>query len=151
HLVEMVKGKERPLPPTKFYVPGSILQMAVDNTDPLAYGLDTRVDVMFDEDPVMQLAPNATLEGVRPVAWFDSATPLRSGWAWGQQYLDGGTEAVEATVGKGRLLLIGPEITFRGQPHGTFKFLFNGVYYSTAEPVGGGGATAAAGRAHDRK
>jgi Zinc carboxypeptidase len=150
HLVEMVKDKERPLPPTKFYVPGSLLQIAVDNTDPLAYGMDTHVDVMFDEDPVMQLAPNATLEGVRPVAWFDSATPLRSGWAWGQQYLDGGTEAVEATLGKGRLLLLGPEITFRGQPHGTFKFMFNGVYYSTAEPVGGDSMTAA-GRAQHRK
>jgi hypothetical protein len=34
----------------------------------------------------------------------------------------------EAQVGKGKLYLFGPEITFRGQPHGTFKFLFNGIY-----------------------
>jgi hypothetical protein len=26
--------------------------------------------------------------------------------------------------------MFGPEITFRGQPHGTFKFLFNGLYLS---------------------
>ena len=38
--------------------------------------------------------------------------------------------AVEADVGRGKLLLFGPEITFRAQPHGTFKFLFNGVYRS---------------------
>jgi hypothetical protein len=25
-------------------------------------------------------------------------------------------------------MLFGPEITFRAQPHGTFKFLFNGIY-----------------------
>jgi len=31
-------------------------------------------------------------------------------------------------VGKGQLFLFGPELTFRGQPHGTFKFLFNGIY-----------------------
>ena len=60
--------------------------------------------------------------------WFDSATPLRSGWAWGQNYLEGGTTAFEATVGQGRVLAFGPEITFRAQPHGTFKFLFNGIY-----------------------
>jgi hypothetical protein len=73
------------------------------------------------------------------VAWFASKETLRSGWAWGQHYLEGGTAAVEATLGKGRLLLLGPEITFRGQPHGTFKFLFNGLYYSTAEGNGASG------------
>lgn len=146
HLVEMIDGTDRPLPATKFYIPGSILSVAVDNTDPLAYGMERRVDVFFNDNPVLDLAPNASLEGVRPVAWFDRAEPLRSGWAWGQQYLQGGTAAVEAPVGKGRLLLVGPEITFRGQPHGTFKFLFNGVYYSTAAPAGGGGRATQAGR-----
>ena len=38
----------------------------------------------------------------------------------------------EAHVGKGKLFLFGPEITFRAQPHGTFKFLFNGIYYGPA-------------------
>ena len=67
-------------------------------------------------------------------AWFDSKTALRSGWAWGQHYLDGGTAAVEAKVGKGHVFLFGPEITFRAQPHGTFKFLFNSIFYGTATP-----------------
>lgn len=39
----------------------------------------------------------------------------------------------KADVGKGKLFLFGPEITVRGQPHGTFKFLFNGIYYGTAQ------------------
>ena len=30
----------------------------------------------------------------------------------------------------GRVVLFGPEIVWRGQPHGTFKFLFNGIYYA---------------------
>ena len=38
---------------------------------------------------------------------------------------------VEANYGKGKVYLFGPEITFRGQPHGTFKFLFNGIYAPT--------------------
>ena len=63
-----------------------------------------------------------------PVAWFPTATPLRSGWAWGQHYLEGGVAVAEAKIGEGRLMLFGPEITFRAQPHGTFKFLFNGIY-----------------------
>jgi hypothetical protein len=84
--------------------------------------------VFFNNSPVFRLAPNAASRGVRPVLWFDSDKPLRSGWAWGQNYLEGGTAAFEATVGQGKVFAFGPEITFRAQPHGTFKFLFNGIY-----------------------
>ena len=139
HLVEMgPNGQERPLPREKYYIPGSILRVAVDNTNPLAFGMPPQVDVMFDNSPVLHLAPDAALRGVRPVAWFDSKEPLRSGWAWGQHYLQDGVAGLEATLGKGRVFLVGPEITFRYQPHGTFKFLFNGIYYGTATPTGSG-------------
>jgi hypothetical protein len=129
YLVERTpNGAERPLPGEKFYVPGSILQVAVDGGSPVAAGLPKSLDVFFDASPVFRLGPDAALRGVRPVAWFDSPHPLRSGWAWGQNYLDGGVAIAEANVGKGKLYLFGPEILFRGQPHGTFKFFFNGIY-----------------------
>ena len=38
-------------------------------------------------------------------------------------------------MGQGRVFAFGPEITFRAQPHGTFKFLFNGIYYGGAETM----------------
>ena len=60
------------------------------------------------------------------------STPLRSGWAWGQHYLDGGVAVVDAPLGRGRVLLFGPEMNFREQSHGTFKFLFNAIYYPKA-------------------
>ena len=125
-------GAQRPLPREKYYVPGSILRVAVDGASPLAYGMADHVDVFFSNSPVFTLLPDASRKGVRPVAWFDSAEPLRSGWAWGQSYLQAGVIAVDASVGKGRVVLLGPEVTFRAQPHGTFKFLFNGVYYGSA-------------------
>src|SRR5262249_45566690 len=98
-------------------------------------GMDERAMVFFDHSPAFRLQPEAALKGLKAVAWFDSATPLRSGWAWGQQYLDQAVEVVDAPVGKGHLVLFGPEITWRAQPHGTFKFLFNGIYYGGAEPA----------------
>jgi len=128
-------GSERALPREKLFIPGSILQARVDNTNPLAYGVGERVDFFFDNSPVFRLKPEAALAGVKPVAWFENDKPLRSGWAWGQKYLQDGVAVIDAPVGKGRLLLLGPEITFRAQPHGTFKFLFNGIYYHSAEPV----------------
>ena len=129
HLVERSSdGRTQPLPVEKYYVPGSILRLTVDPSAPLAHGISNPVDTFFDNSPVFKLDPDATLKGVRPVAWFNSATPLRSGWAFGQGYLEGGVQIVEATVGKGTLFLFAPEITFRAQPAGTFKFLFNGIY-----------------------
>jgi hypothetical protein len=132
HLVVRGPGQpDRTLTGEEYYVPGSILNVAVDNTDPVAAGFDKHLDVFFDNSPVFRLSPDAALKGTRAVAWFDSATPLRSGWAWGQNYLEGGAAIVESSVGKGKVYLFGPEITFRGQPHGTFKFLFNGIYAPT--------------------
>ena len=137
HLVERSPdGTSRQLPSEKFYVPGSVLRVAVDNTSPIAHGITSELDVFYDNSPVFRLEPEATLRGVRPVAWFDSPNPLRSGWAYGQGYLQGGVAVVDASVGKGKLFLFGPEITFRAQPHGTFKFLFNGIYYGTSVPSG---------------
>ena len=113
-------------------MPGSILRVAVDNTNPLAHGLEDQLDVFFDNSDTFQLEPNAVLEGVRPVAWFANRAPLRSGWAWGQFYLDGGVAVVDATVGKGKLYMYGPEVLFRSQPHGTFKLVFNGIYWGAS-------------------
>ena len=132
-LVERVAGgAERPLPNEKFYIPGTILEARVDNTNPLAYGMDDHAMIFFDHSPAFRLEPEASLHGVKPVAWFDNAQPLRSGWAWGQQYLDQAVEIVDAPLGKGHVVLFGPEITWRAQPHGTFKFLFNGIYFGSA-------------------
>jgi hypothetical protein len=128
-------GTEKPLPGEKYFIPGSVLQTRVDNSDPLAYGLGERVDVFFNNSPVFALKPDAPLSGVKPVAWFETKSPLRSGWAWGQHYLEGGVAVISAAVGKGKLFLFGPEITFRAQPHGTFKFLFNGIFAAKVEDV----------------
>jgi hypothetical protein len=133
-LVETVNGAPKRLSSEKFYVPGSVLQASVDVSLPLAYGLPEKVDLFYRNNPVFRLLPDATLKGVKPVAWFE-ANPLRSGWAWGETYLNGTVAAVEAKVGQGKAYLFGPEITFRGQPHGSFKFLFNAVALSGAEDV----------------
>lgn len=135
-LVEKLEdGTEKRLTRERYYVPGSVLRVKVDGSSPLAYGMSELTDVYFNNSPVFSLHPDAVAKGVRPVAWFDDPSPLRSGWAWGQYFLDKAVAVIEAQVGKGKLFLFGPEIIFRGQPHGTFKFLFNGIYYGAAEEV----------------
>ncbi len=126
-------GRDRALPREKFYIPGSLLKTNIDNTNPLAYGMPEQVDVFFDNSPVFRMEPNAELKKTSAVAWFSGPAPLDSGWAWGQQYLDGGTAAAEATVGEGKVMMLGPEVAFRSQPHATYKLLFNGLYFGSAK------------------
>ncbi len=125
-------GTESPLPREKFYIPGSLIRARVDCYNPVAYGVSDPVDVFFQNSPVFRLRPDAVLKGVRPVAWFDGRRTLRSGWAVGEGYLDQGIAIVAANVGRGKVYLLGPEVAFRAQPHGTFKFLFNAIFCGQA-------------------
>lgn len=119
-------GQERSIPNDKYYVPGSVLRVNIDSTQSATWGMSNKADVYFDNSPVFNLAPEAIAKGrVKPLMWFGEENPLRSGWAWGANYLKGGVVAFEAPVGKGKLYSFTPEITFRAQAQGTFKLLFN--------------------------
>jgi hypothetical protein len=127
------EGKLRTLSDEKFFVPGSVLEAKVDVSDMLAWGMPERADVYFERSAAFQLAPNASANGIKPIVWFDSDKPLRSGWAWGQKYLKDSVTVATASVGAGKLHLMGSEVAFRGQTHGTFKLLFNALYLATAK------------------
>ncbi len=124
----LVDASKKPLPRDQFYIPGSLMRTTIDNTNPLAYGMPKTVEVFFDSSPVFNIGA-----GVKPVASFTGKQTLDSGWAWGQEFLDGGTAVAEAKVGEGKVMMMGPEVTFRGEPHATFKLLFNGVLYGNAQ------------------
>jgi len=135
HLVEKgADGKEKPLTGEKFYIPGSVLHAYFNNKTPLAFGMPEKGYVFFDSSPVFDRIPGSKLQPSK-VAWFEGKEPLYSGWAVGQDYLDGGELATDAAVGQGRLVLIGFEATFRSTPHSTFKLFFNGLYYGGAAPT----------------
>lgn len=125
----LVDASNKALSRDKFYIPGSLMRATIDNTNPLAYGMPKTVEMFFDNSPVFNVGA-----GVNPVASFAGKETLDSGWAWGQEHLDGGTAVAEAKVGEGKVLIMGPEVTFRGEPHATFKLLFNGVLYGNAQP-----------------
>ncbi|MRX76449.1 peptidase [Pedobacter petrophilus] len=128
-MTEIINGEEKRLPAEKYYVPGSVLRVGVDLKQPANWGMEKEADVYFDNSPVFKLTGDAIAAGkIKALMWFDSATPLRSGWAWGQAYLQDGVTAFEANVGKGKLFAFGPEIAFRAQTHGTFKLIFNQLY-----------------------
>ncbi|MBA3891608.1 MAG: peptidase, partial [Gemmatimonadaceae bacterium] len=65
----------RALTNEEYYIPGTLLRVAVDTTHGATEGMPRHVDVMFDDSPVFRLASDARAKGVTPLAWYETATP----------------------------------------------------------------------------
>ena len=51
---------------------------------------------------------------------------------YGEEHIAGKAAIVDAPVGHGHLVLYGAEVTWRGQPVGTFKFVFQAILAAAA-------------------
>lgn len=131
----MADANGRAYPGEKYYIPGSVLEVKLDTSATIAAGMAPRPAVMFDNSPVMKLGSDAASKGVKVLATFDTATPLLSGWAWGQELLKDGVAMAEANIGKGTVWMFGPEILFRSQPHGTYKLFLNALEGGLKRPA----------------
>lgn len=121
-----------PLRPEEYFIPGTLIDMKVEHVSPVTTGMGTYAPVMFARTPTFRLGAGAEAQGVKKLGWYDSAEPLRSGWAWGQEHLKDGVGAMEVGYGQGKIFLYAPKLTFRAQPHGMFPLVFNAILYGTA-------------------
>ncbi|MBW1858005.1 MAG: hypothetical protein JRI42_07000 [Deltaproteobacteria bacterium] len=115
-------------PPTEFYIPGSILRVVFDETHPIGYGMSRDEAILFRNSPAFNI------KGGESIASYPEADPLLSGWILGDKHLYGQNAIADLPIGKGRVILIGFQPIFRSQTHGTFKVLFNSLYYAVEEP-----------------
>ncbi len=113
-----------------FYIPGSILQVAVDTSNPLAFGSQPTVPIFFEQSPSFRVSGD-----VQSVASYTSEKPLLSGWILGAQYLRGTSALVNESLGKGHLILFGFRPQYRSQSEVTYRFLFNALLYATSQPA----------------
>ena len=144
----------------KFFCPGSIVRIKVNTQHPLGYGFDdygagyfansqafvTGKDAFTTGAAGAQLTPDeaaarAARFPVATVATYSDTVLLLSGWILGQQYIQGKAAVCEVKYGEGQIVLLGFRVQHRGQPHGTFRFLFNAIFRSTlGSPPANGGA-----------
>lgn len=122
------EGNTVPLSGEKFYAPGSVHTIHAQTDDPIAFGMPAEVNIMSSNSPLFAIDDAASALGIKKLAWYGEEDPLKSGWIWGAEYLKNGIAAYVSPVGTGTFYAFGPEITFRAQSHGTFKWLFNALY-----------------------
>jgi len=127
-----VRNTLRDVPRDKFFCPGAILEIFVDNQTPLGYGMPSRTSAYFLNSPAFELTAPFTTTSARAIARYPATNPLQSGWIGGPEFLYDRVAVADVTYGKGRVVLIGFRAQFRAQPHATFKLLFNALHLSAA-------------------
>jgi hypothetical protein len=115
-----------------FFIPGSILRVQVDNSRPLAFGMPPEAAAFFINSPAF--AVEASDRRLQVVARYPAQDLLMSGWILGEPLIAGQAAVLDVPVGRGHVVLLGFRTEHRGQPHGTFKFLFNSLYLNNLQP-----------------
>jgi hypothetical protein len=123
----------------RFYSPGSLIRIQVDNTHPIAWGMPRETYAFTTGgqawDVTLMRDFNKGDREIRSVARYGSSNILASGWLSGERVVAGKHILLDVRHGKGRIVLFGFRPQFRAQTTGAFKLLLNSIYLSAARPL----------------
>ncbi|MFU8875657.1 M14 family zinc carboxypeptidase [Micromonospora sp. SL4-19] len=111
---------------TRYNIPGSVLNLNVDPTDPVGAGFGSTASAFVANGPAFEVAEGA--QGVTVAATWPKTNLLKSGFLLGDDVIGGKAAVVTAKVGDGNVVMIGFKPQHRAQSHGTYRLLFNAMY-----------------------
>ncbi len=107
--------------------PGSYLRAEVKPSE-LTLGMPPTAAVFFRNHPTFATGlPRQADHDRRTPLVFPARDLLISGWLEGEDKLARRSLMVDFRRGKGRIILIGPDVIFRTQGEGTYKLMFNSL------------------------
>jgi len=107
---------------SQFYSPGALLNVQLDPSHPLSYGLPAELAVWSEGSPAWE-----TQE--KTVARYPASGILASGWLIGEPVIARRSALVDAKIGAGHVILFGMRPQYRAQSYLTFKLFFNALLY----------------------
>ena len=119
-LKNVVAGVRR----NEFYNPGSIVKLEVDTTHRLGRGLLPETPAYFTTSSAFEVSDTSKVTTIAKYAGKDA---LMSGWMLGEKFINGRSAMVEASYGKGRIVLFAFRPQHRGQTFSTYPFIFNSL------------------------
>ena len=118
------------LPRDQYFTGSSVMRTTVDVAHPVMAGMPARADVMASSSPAF--ATTEGFDGSVIAKYASDSTPLRSGYLKGPQFMQGYASALDVKVGSGHVVLMAFQPEWRGQPTGSFRMIFNSLYYARA-------------------
>jgi hypothetical protein len=110
------------------FVPGSIVKLTLDTSQPLAFGMPAETAGFFSFSSAFELTASASAAKVETVARYATQDLLISGWLEGERAIAGKAAVVRVSVGTGHVVLFGFPVQHRAQSLATFRLLFNALF-----------------------
>ena len=104
------------------------MRTIVDRTHPVMAGMPEQADVMVYNSPVF--ATTDAFTGRVLAKYPADVSPLRSGYLAGEQHMRGNAAALDVQLDKGSVILFAFQPQWRGQPTGTFRTVFNSMFFA---------------------
>jgi hypothetical protein len=124
HMNLPVRNGLRGLSARDFYCPGSLLNVSLDSSHPLAQGMPPKLPIWFEASPAFDIPDGSP---ARAVATYSSSGTLASGWLLGEKHLSNRAALVDVPMGKGRAVLFGMRPQYRAQSYLTMNFIWNAL------------------------
>ncbi len=130
---DVVQGLSR----EEYFTGISLMQVATDGAHPVMAGMPGHADVVVGSSPVFTTLDG--FDGAVLASYAKDGSPLRSGWLNGAERMQGGAAAVDVRHGNGHVVLIAFQPQWRGQPTGTFRVVFNSLFFGGQVAAGATG------------
>jgi hypothetical protein len=128
-----VKNLKAGLTRDQHFAPGTIVNVEVDTTNPLGYGVAPQTYGFYNNSPFFNLVEGFSSQKVSVIARYPNADVVASGWLRGEDLMAGRAAVVAIDMNPGRIVLFGLRPQHRAQTHATFPMLFNALYLSTSD------------------
>ena len=126
-----VKDIKATLPNAQHFAPGTIVNLQVDTTHPVGWGVAPATYGFYINSPFFEVSSGFSSQKVDIVARYPNVDVMASGWLRGEQYQLGKAAVVAVDLNPGKIVLFGIRPQHRAQTHATFPLLFNAIYWST--------------------
>jgi hypothetical protein len=123
-----VKDLKQDLSRDEHFAPGTILNVEVDNTNPLGYGVASETWGFYNNSPFFDVMDGFTSQKISVIARYPNNNVVASGWLKGEGLMAGRPAIVSVNMNPGRIVLFGLRPQHRAQTHATFPLLFNALY-----------------------
>jgi hypothetical protein len=125
-----VKDIKRGTTRDQHFAPGTIVNLQVDTSHPVGWGMAPETYGFYINSPFFQLTEGFNSQEVSVVARYPNTEVRASGWLRGEDLMYGRAAVVAVDMNPGKVVLFGIRPQHRAQTHATLPMLFNALYWS---------------------